>query len=290
LHGVRVKDVLMFRSKKNSRAPSARSRGQNGVFQPPAKAPERRRTGGKLRRWHQRIGLAAAVFVATLVVSGVALNHTEPLKLDSQPVRNALLLKWYGLKTVVPETGYAVGDTYLTWDAAKWALGGKILAEKNPVPVGAVQSGSALYVGTRSTLYVFQIDGQLIDKIEQSALPKTPIERLGTLEKEIAIGAGGESFASKDGLTWRGVASDGVTWSQPRQLPAQVRKTLEESFAAAVPLERVLLDLHSGRLFGRYGPWFVDLVAIGLVILALSGLWMYWRAWRRRRAPARLAE
>jgi uncharacterized iron-regulated membrane protein len=38
----------------------------------------------------------------------------------------------------------------------------------------------------------------------------------------------------------------------------------------------VILDLHSGRLFGRIGVWLFDIAAILLILLALSGtlIWM----------------
>jgi hypothetical protein len=46
-------------------------------------------------------------------------------------------------------------------------------------------------------------------------------------------------------------------------------------------LERLLLDLHSGRVFPRTSPWLLDMVGIGLVALSLFGLLLWWR--RRHR-------
>ena len=37
----------------------------------------------------------------------------------------------------------------------------------------------------------------------------------------------------------------------------------------------VLLDLHSGRLFGAQGELVMDLAAICLLILAASGIWLF---------------
>ncbi len=39
-----------------------------------------------------------------------------------------------------------------------------------------------------------------------------------------------------------------------------------------LPLERVVLDLHSGRLFGWLGPYVMDAAALGLLIVAITGL------------------
>ena len=37
-------------------------------------------------------------------------------------------------------------------------------------------------------------------------------------------------------------------------------------------VERLLLDLHSGRILGEAGPLLMDLVAVFLIVLSLSGL------------------
>ncbi len=44
---------------------------------------------------------------------------------------------------------------------------------------------------------------------------------------------------------------------------------------AAVPLRWVVLDLHTGRFFGSWGPWFYDLLAAVFTILSITGLIIY---------------
>ncbi|NOY67433.1 MAG: hypothetical protein GXP13_08495 [Gammaproteobacteria bacterium] len=39
-----------------------------------------------------------------------------------------------------------------------------------------------------------------------------------------------------------------------------------------LPTEHVILDLHNGRLFGHWGPIVMNIVAITLVFLTLSGI------------------
>jgi uncharacterized iron-regulated membrane protein len=46
-----------------------------------------------------------------------------------------------------------------------------------------------------------------------------------------------------------------------------------------LPTERLLLDLHSGRIFGAAGPWIFDIAALLLILLSLSGTWI----WIKRR-------
>jgi len=59
-----------------------------------------------------------------------------------------------------------------------------------------------------------------------------------------------------------------------------LKKLLRNHFRGEVlPVERVLLDLHSGRFFGKIGPWLFDIAAALLILLSLTGSWI----WLRRR-------
>ena len=42
-------------------------------------------------------------------------------------------------------------------------------------------------------------------------------------------------------------------------------------------VERIVLDAHSGRLFGDIGVFFMDIVAVLLILLSLSGLYIWLR-------------
>ena len=44
-------------------------------------------------------------------------------------------------------------------------------------------------------------------------------------------------------------------------------------------IERVLLDMHSGRVVGKWGTYFMDLVAILMLVISATGIWM----WLKRR-------
>ena len=45
-------------------------------------------------------------------------------------------------------------------------------------------------------------------------------------------------------------------------------------------LERLILDVHAGRALGGWGVWLVDLSAVGLMWLTVSG-YLAWRARQR---------
>lgn len=234
-----------------------------------------------VRRWHSRIGLAALLFLLFLIASGLVLNHGDVFGLEAIEINNVWLMNWYGLKAAIPAQGYPVGDGFMAWDNDKWVLHGKVVAAKPANPVGAVEAGGIYFIATRNGLYLYGQDERLVDKIENRALPALPVTRLGTAGERVVLETPGGAFASRDGLDWQKLDASLVAWSDLRPLPPQEKQKLAQAFAPELPLQRILLDLHSGRIFGHYGPLFVDLLACTLLALGLSGLWMYWRATRR---------
>ena len=90
-------------------------------------------------------------------------------------------------------------------------------------------------------------------------------------------------FASADGLSWNKVDAVRVVWASPQTLPDHVKRQMADMLAPGLSLQRILLDLHSGRIFGRYGTLFVDFLSLVLLALAVSGLWIYWRSMRQGR-------
>lgn len=234
-----------------------------------------------VRRWHARVGMVALLFLLFLVVSGLVLNHDEIFGLDAIEIKNVWLMNWYGLKSAIPTQGYSAGGKFVTWDSDKWVLDGKVVATRTANPVGAVEAGGIYFVATSTGLYLYRPDGQLVDKMENRSLPALPVTRLGKAEEQVVLETQGGVFASRDGLEWQKPDASSVAWSELRPLPPQEKQKLAQAFAPGLPLQRILLDLHSGRIFGRYGPYFVDLLACTLLGLGLSGLWMYWRVLRR---------
>ncbi len=57
------------------------------------------------------------------------------------------------------------------------------------------------------------------------------------------------------------------------------RQGTTEIFAAeqSVPLRWVILDLHTGEFFGKYGPLLYDLLAVMMLVLGTTGIYMYFK-------------
>ena len=236
-----------------------------------------------IRRLHAKIGVAAMLYLIFLVGSGWALNHAGTFKLDQIEISAPWLMRWYGIVSVTPDSGFLTDSTYLAWAGDKWAVGKQVITHQDEHPLGAVETADILYIATPRSLSLFQPDGQLLDKLDSASLPATPLTALGKKDRQIAIKTQQGIFLTEDGLNWEKRNAKDIQWSARKTLPDAVQQHLQHDLTASLPLQRILQDIHSGRILGQYGPVFVDLVGLALLTLGLSGLWMVWRTARQGR-------
>jgi uncharacterized iron-regulated membrane protein len=241
-----------------------------------------------VRHWHARLGVLLVVFFLILAITGLALNHTDALGLSKREVNSPWLMRWYGLKPVLPSLGYLFKDGYLVAADEHWVMDGHPLPEAKLSPVGAISWGNMRAIADADNLYLFMADGQVIDKLTGTTLPGKPIEQLGSIGSVLVLKTAQGSFVTSDGLTWQLLAEDAsgsnqVSWSARKTLPDTITERLNEILAPSLPLERIVLDLHSGRIFGRYGFLLMDIAALGMAMLSLSGAWIYLRSMRRKK-------
>lgn len=234
-----------------------------------------------VRHWHARIGVLAALFFLMLSITGLALNHTGLLKLDKREINSPWLMQWYGLKPSVPTNGYLFKDGYLAASDERWVMDGKVLSEAGSSLVGAVSWGNMRAIASKNALYLYA-DGQLVEKLEGAALPAERIEKLGMINSSLVVKTTQGNFGTEDGLEWQPVTADDVHWLEAQVLPGSLRGSLKEAFLPSLPLERIVLDIHSGRFFGHYGPMAMDFAAIVLMLLSLSGFWIYLRSAKKK--------
>lgn len=235
-----------------------------------------------LRRWHGRIGLAAVVFFLCLAVTGVALNHASDLGLDARYVHAGWLARWYGLEQESPRRAFHAGRHDLVAANGRWLLDGRISGEKYPRPVGLVELPDMVVVASSVSLFLYGKDGSLIDRLDRNALPGIPVQAIGSGAKQLVLRTGAGTFETHDALSWGPAPPDAIIWSAPAELSAAERGKYEQLLEPGISVQRLLLDLHSGRFAGRYGPLVVDLLAVFLAALSLTGAWLFLKRKHRR--------
>jgi hypothetical protein len=249
----------------------------------------RRRTRlvGTLWRWHRRIGVLAAVFVLLLAVTGITLNHSPQLGLDHRLVSASWLYRLYGDTSSAP-VAYRLGNAWLSRTAdGRLYLDTREVATCEGDLVGAASVGELLLAACTRELVLLTDGGELLESNGAGMGLPVPLAGIGLVGERVALRvAGGWRLADLDQLDFDAPVPAGATVAQqtPAALPASIRAAIPAP-EAWLSWERVLLDLHSGRLFGAAGVALVDAVGVLLVVLAGSGLAMWWLHRRRVTRP-----
>jgi len=239
-----------------------------------------------VRHWHARIGVLAAIFFLFLAFTGIALNHTETFSLAKTKISNPSLIKWFGLKVEMPDTGFkTLRGMVVNLDGLS-IVGTHSLPIADARIIGAIDWQGMLVLASREAVYLINSDGQLVDTLSGESLPSRKLENIGVYEDALVVQVPTGAYQSLDAISWQAInvrdnIESNVVWSMPVNLDAAYQQKLSQHFQPSLPLERIFLDVHSGRIFGHYGPLMMDVVAIVLMVLSLSGVWIYIRSVHR---------
>lgn len=235
----------------------------------------------QLAKLHRLIGLSSALFVIYLAVTGLLLNHSHDLAMDKKSVQLESVLHWYGIEKPLELTSYPLNGHWLTQWQGHLYFDNKAIANSYYSLVGAVATSTFLVIAMEEEIWLLTIDGDVVEKLTSPGEKLGDIQQLGILNDHIVIATStGQYLADTDLISWQSIDSSDVLWSKPATLPSTITTDI---FAQthSITRERLLLDLHSGRIFGQAGVIFVDLVAIILVLLAITGTMVWYKRARR---------
>ena len=228
---------------------------------------------------HRYIGLSNAVILIMLAVTGIALNHTEFLKLDSKMIQSKTILDWYGVEQPEKLTSFHGRQHWLTQVNQQIYFDQTLLIENQGNLVGVVENEEYIVVAMNGLLLLLTLEGDLIEQIALMAVEKIGFD--SNQLSNIYVISDKQLLLSDDGLvSWQAdTTSDRnkIEWSEKNDLPETIAQQIKSDFSSSVlPWERVMLDLHSGRIFGTFGVIIVDLSGVFLIILSLSGcaIWL----------------
>lgn len=230
--------------------------------------------------WHRFAGLLAAVFVLLLATTGILLNHVEALGLDRHRAAAWTgLAAWYGIEAPPTQGPYRAGAHELALLPPKLFVNGQRVAGDFERLHGVVDVDGLLIVASDQGLLLLDPVDAATDSLD-APWRGSPVQRLGRgADDAVVLQVGGQLFRSPTGLQdWQQAESAaGVRWSEALAAPANVDYPAL-FLSDAVTWERIIADLHSGRLFGINGRVLMDVAAVAMIFLALSGFLL----WRRQ--------
>ncbi|MEC9363186.1 PepSY-associated TM helix domain-containing protein [Sinimarinibacterium flocculans] len=245
-----------------------------------------------LREWHKRLGLFAFFFMGWLGFSGFLINQSAGWGYDTVRIDWGWVMALYGLHPEPPRTGFNAGDHWLAVTSDYTLLDAQPLNERIEEPIGFVAGGGLdrplLFVATSSSVIMLTPDGGLYDELRSPILPVSNVRRIGQTEDGAIAVQDLDAYQSGDsGDSWQPIDPLKVTWSTTEAIPDPERELLMPYSRPSVSLEHVLVDAHSGRLFGNFGAWVINFVGFAAIGLSISGIWMWWRIRSNRRKVSR---
>lgn len=207
-----------------------------------------------LARWHRRLAVFIAAWLVVLAASGMVINHAHELGLDRHPLPGSLQRLVYGIERRGDDV---CGST-----------------QSRAVDCSGVFARLQLPAGTlllsRDNLFLLDDSGRLIEKLIAGHVG------LGSLQAGLREGTHVYLRDEKNTVQTDADLMDSVVLDSTaaRALDGREWQVLGES-ADAISWERLLLDLHAARFLGPFAKWFNDLMAVLILVLALSGIWLF---------------
>lgn len=221
------------------------------------------------------------LFLVLISISGLLLNHADRLGL-SRTAAAPWLLNLYGVELPPIDTAFAAGGVLFATSADTLYANGNPLANSVNRLIGAVAVENVIVLATGNEFFITTTDAALIERFAPAALQ--PMRQLGTDGRGIIVAfADGYAEFDADQMSVgaaENIALDTVAWSRPA-LPSaeQAQQIGVAALGQAINWERVLLDLHSGRILPGLGRYLADITALALLYMCFSGIVL----WTRRR-------
>jgi len=196
-----------------------------------------------------------------------------------------MLARLYGLPTPKP-LAMPVADQWVIHNGINQLYLNDVAISQCSAPLlGAVLYKELLHVLCHDELLLLNPDGELLENISSVLGLPDNAQALALHDDQLLIKtAAGIVLADLMSLQWQATDSTPEHWPTPQKPPAQLVSKVSAE-APAIDLEQLLLDLHSGRLFGGFGVLIMDLVAILLIVLSITGF-IAWNTSRKIRKVA----
>lgn len=231
-------------------------------------------------KWHKRIGIVSALFVMLLVVTGILLNHTDSLGMQKFFVKNRLLLNAYDINPQQGPYGFVVDDYWISKVGDRIYFNQQELTETPEKLIGVISTGEFMAIALSESILLVTKSGEIVERLTGSEGVPDGIQSIGVgVNNETVIrSVNGDFIADFDNINWQKKEVIDAGWSKGEIIPDDLNQKLLELYRGkGLSLERIMLDLHSGRILGSWGVLLVDIMAILFFLLALSGAWMWFK-------------
>ena len=186
---------------------------------------------------HRILGITLVLFVIVLSITGTLLQHADDFNIRQNYVSSSLAKNLYNIEPC-EVLSYKFENHWISTCNSNLYFNAKKIADN---------INSVTYVYTKNRNYHVQYDNHEIILDENSnILEIIHIEPKTNFSKKIVL--------------------------KNNAMPEEQKKIIEEkSIEKTITYERIVVDIHTGRIFGTVGITLVDLVTIGIILLSMTG-------------------
>ncbi len=246
-----------------------------------SRAPSQHR---QTRRWHRVVGLVSAFSLTYLLATGLPLQFSAELGLGQSFVQQSWVHYWYGISA--PDRAVGSGSVEsmggLMWHSGQAIAQSMVDSELGRRLLGSVEVGAFVVLLTDRALLLLEPESGELERLQPPALAvQLGIQPQASLVIKTASGL----YITDDFDRWQAVPTPGgdtgkqPAWAKVQPLTGSALLALQQRYKnRVITHERWLQDLHSGRFFGLVGVWVVTAATALLLVLAVTGLMLWWRS------------
>lgn len=230
-----------------------------------------------LWHWHRRIGLLACFLIVILSVTGILANHSSQLGWDRMPISSQWILDSYGFPAPEIYEGISVEDRLWVVADKQLFLDDELISTCHTSWHSINPLNGIVVASCPSKIELFTTGGERIEAI--NALPESKLIKSGLIKNDDRLllqFAASQYLLNLDSLEVEAVSGHKMLTEPVQRASAELTQSLQNQFRVHdLTWERFVLDVHAGRWFGGWGWLLMDLGAIFMLTLGLSGLAMY---------------
>ena len=237
--------------------------------------------------WHRKIGIVIALFVVLLSITGLLLNHTDRLHLAKININQKWILNWYHIRADIIFQHFETPHFQATVVAQQLYINQRLIDIKASTLLGIATQNETWIILLKDQLLLFNQATELLENLTiDDGLPEN-ITKISVEHHQLYL-TDDQSIYTFDLETLESnrltSSKKPLNWSIPQKVPNKLMAFFVKKMnPKGLPLERIILDLHSGRFFGQFGVYFIDMVAILMLFLSFSGMYMWFKRLTKRR-------
>lgn len=247
----------------------------------------------KARKIHFALSYFAAIILGLMIITGVLLNHSDLFKLDKIKIQQPWLLQWYGYEMPTIIQAFPIENNWLTEINQPGEPTPKLYWNQTPLNI-TTSTHDSLQEVINLSQFILLLQSQHLtllthngEWIESIALPdtlkthpslkQTKPQFITTPSQRILLLKNHQAWLLSDDLNALMLVNFPETTkplldTKADRLPSQQADALFAQYDSPLSLEKIILELHSGYFFGKVGPFLLDVFALLLLVMIISGI------------------